>query len=517
MGWNTGGSTSKKYKLYLFLVIAVALALRLIGIGHGFPFIFNPDEPALVRSALGLRFDLNPGHFDWPHLFFYLNYFLYMGFAKMRGLLELSSIRNSLPAIVWDDNLVFYLISRIFAAFLGALTVIPVFMAARKMFGEKCGFISALVFAFIPFHVLHSHYALIDVPMTFFLAWALYFSARIYVDGTFKDYGFAGLFVGLSSSTKYNGALGILFIVLASIHRILSAKEKVPAIKRTLVALGLSGLLCIAAFVAGTPFSVLDYDTFLRTDGPQGALWQFRNVGKVGIPDQFRQFLQMSVKVHPSNLGVTFWMLYVAGFFYVLTRMRREVEGKKVMYVYVLSVFFFLYVSGFEKTRSHYFMVAYPVFALAVGYIIDLILTKVSSKRLRAIILFLVFLSPLAASLDRSLIFVKKDTRVQMYEWLKRNVSTDDVLVYEGYEGEALDPVFTSELMKNAVKKSKSINLQELLSTTGYLILSNNGDNFVTVEGKRIELPVEPVEVILNDGRRGPVIEIFRLPLASYD
>jgi len=86
MGWSTTESMLKKQNnWFIFFIIVLALAVRLAGIEHGFPFIFHPDEPTIVRSALGIRFDLNPKHFDWPHLYIYLNYFLYMAFAKFRN------------------------------------------------------------------------------------------------------------------------------------------------------------------------------------------------------------------------------------------------------------------------------------------------------------------------------------------------------------------------------------------------------------------------------------------------
>src|SRR3989344_8309710 len=112
-------------------VLLFALAVRLVGINHGFPFIFHVDEPAVVRSALGLRFDPNPGHFDWPHLYFYLNYFLYFLFIKFRAFLQILNLRAAVEDIfplLWRDPLIFYVISRSLSAIMGAFTVIPVYL-----------------------------------------------------------------------------------------------------------------------------------------------------------------------------------------------------------------------------------------------------------------------------------------------------------------------------------------------------------------------------------------------------
>ena len=163
---------SKKTSSLLYLIIFLALVLRLAGISHGFPFIFHPDEPTIVQSALGVRFDPNPGHFDWPHFFIYANYFVFNIFAKIRDLAVDYNIQNFMIKIfplMWDDTVVFYFITRVFVAVLGGLTVIPVYKTGKVLFGEKVGLLSALAFAVIPFHVRHSHYSLPDTPMLFFL------------------------------------------------------------------------------------------------------------------------------------------------------------------------------------------------------------------------------------------------------------------------------------------------------------------------------------------------------------
>ena len=164
----------------LILIVIVGLLLRAIGTNYGFPFIFHPDEPTVVRSALGIRFSLNPGHFDWPHLYIYLNYFLFMIFAKFRDLLPYLGLKSYFLGF-WDDRTIFYLLSRLFSAVLGALTIIPIYLTSRRFYGKEIGLLSALLFSVVPFHVMHSHYALIDVPMVFWVSWALYFSSSIRV------------------------------------------------------------------------------------------------------------------------------------------------------------------------------------------------------------------------------------------------------------------------------------------------------------------------------------------------
>ena len=53
----------KKVSKPLLLILLLGLFLRLYGISYGFPFIYSVDEPALVRTATGIRFESNPKHF----------------------------------------------------------------------------------------------------------------------------------------------------------------------------------------------------------------------------------------------------------------------------------------------------------------------------------------------------------------------------------------------------------------------------------------------------------------------
>ena len=278
--------------LPVLVVIAVALIIRLIGITHGFPYIYHPDEPTVVRSALGLRFDLNPHHFDWPHLYYYLNYFVYLVFAKIRDLVTMVGLRNwltNIAPIIYNDNLIFYLLTRIFSVVLGALTIIPVYLWIKKIVSKNAAILAAGLFALTPLHVRNSHYTLIDVPMLFFLSWSLFFSSVSPV--------LAGLFLGFSASTKYNGILGGLFIV---IYYFL-CKSK-PLIQRIVNVIKL-GIFTIIGFFIGTPYALLDFETFKITDGPQGALWQFTNVGKATFAEQIWKFFSAMLIKLSDDLG----------------------------------------------------------------------------------------------------------------------------------------------------------------------------------------------------------------------
>lgn len=422
----------KKKKInILALIVFIALLLRLIGIKHGFPFIFHPDEPTIIRSALGVRFFPNPKHFDWPHLYIYLNYFVYMVFARVRNLVEVAGLRGSIP-FLWEEPTIFYFITRCITAILGGLTVIPVYLSAKNIFNKKAGLLSALAFAFLPFHIWHSHYSLSDAPMVFLLAWAMYFGTKIFKEGKLSDYALTGLFVGLSASTKYNGGLSALVVPLAYVLRKLKDKQKLIDWKE-ISYIVLSGTTALAGFIAGTPYALLDFNTFKRTDGPAGALWQFTNVGSLSSSEHITNFISDLTFKLPNDLGFTVVTLFIACWFFVIYKIIKKKVGEKefsLLLFLVLPLFYIWYISGFVKSRSHYYMIAYPFIAIVFGYCILEVSKFFKKKELGIALATVLMLVPIYSGFSNTYTFVRGDTRDELRDWLTANLSEGASVVY---------------------------------------------------------------------------------------
>lgn len=479
---------SHKINFILVGIILLAFVLRFIGIKHGFPFITHPDEPAVVRSATGLRFDPNPGHFDWPHLHYYLNYGVYFIFIKLRGLLQYLNLRPTLEPIIplfWRDPLVFYYISRLISVFMGALTVWPIYLAGKSLFNRRSGMFAALVFAIIPFHIWHSHYALVDVPATFWLAWSLYFTTLIIRSLHIKNYILAGFFIGLAASTKYNAGLPAFMVLLAHLLRVSEHKDEKLLSFSGIKPLVVSGLFAIFGFVFGTPYSIFDNSTFLRTDSSVGALWQFENVGKVGFSMQVKKFADNMTRGIADDFGYTFLAIYVFTlllFMYKLIKSRKKAISRdgKVWILLIVGFFILWYTSGFDKTRSHYYMVSYPFVALTVGYFLDWLLSLNISKYISYTLVTVVLILPLVLSILNVTKFVRRDTRNILYDWMQQNVVKEDMLVYES---DSLLPIVEKFSENDA---EKGIEFEELVGRSGYVIISDEDPNRVLMNEQYI-------------------------------
>lgn len=485
-----------KTKNTLWLIVLLGLALRLVGIGHGFPYIFHPDEPTIVRSALEIRFYKNPGHFDWPHLYIYLNYFLYIIFARARTIMEAVGLKEFLAftaPIIWNDNLVFYLLTRTLTAIFGALTAVPIYFTAKKVFNTKVGLLSALALAITPFHVWHSHYSLADVPMVFFLACSLYFISGILFENNIKNYVWAGLFAGLSASTKYNGALIILGLLLAHSMRCYFEKSERLFSFSSFEHLFYAGFFSVFGFLAGTPFALFDYDTFLIKDNAKGALWQFTNVGRVKPPEHLTHFFTSLFVELPKEFGYIPLYIFILTIFYLgvcVYQKKKISENKDLWFFTILSFFLLYYVAGSEKTRAHYFFVLYPSVLIGSVFFYYLFVEGLKTKY-KSVLWLGYFAFPLILSVIFAFTFYNKDTRVQFAEWVSSNTTAKKQLLYESSR--------VKDFLKQANLSSQKYTQLNSVTTDAYLI------------SEEPKSGLEEVKVFDNKFRRGPSLYVYSL------
>ena len=499
----------RKFSKLSFAIFLLALILRLYGIKHGFPFIFHVDEPALVRSAVGIRFNPNPHHFDWPHLHFYLNFLVYGLLYLVRGFFQVVGLRPFLEGFVpifWRDPLIFYLTSRILNAVIGSLSVLILYQTGKKLFSEQVGLLSALALALFPYHVWSSHFALIDVPMVFWSMLSFYFSTLIFKEGKLKWYALAGIFAGFSASTKYNGGYSVFFILLA--HFLYLREAGIKNLFSKIKFLAISAVSSIIAFFVGTPYALFDYQTFLIKDGPKGALWQFVNVGKIdGIADFFGQLFLVLTTKFDSDFGYSFLVIFELYILYfIFTRKTRE----KTL-IFALGILYFFYITTFDKTRVHYYMLTFPFVCLMVGHLVS-VFTASNSKFMTKmgvyLVLALTFIPPLVTTVQGNLILARPDTRNLASDWLDNNVGSDEEVLHYGRD---LEPIMVDRDF--AVQKKSDLASFAKTPSANYLVLATNEplEKIEHYEDAKSKLIL--IQEYKSKGRMGPDIYIFSINL----
>ncbi len=257
----------------LWAILLIAVVVRLWGIDFGLPNVrCRPDEGVAVKIAL--RFfggDFHPHFFRWPTLYMYL---LHAIFRIHYLLLHWFGGSPSLAAYVgaaWADPAPLYLLARVVTAAIGVATVAVTARLGTAVAGGRVGRLAGFFLALAYLHVRSSHFAVTDVPMTFFLACSMLFVVRAAEGKGVRAACVAGAFAWLAASTKYVGVLMLAPMVVAAATRarLEVAADRSPGATgravRSMVAAIAAFAACLAvAFVLGSPYVVLDFPLFLK-------------------------------------------------------------------------------------------------------------------------------------------------------------------------------------------------------------------------------------------------------------
>lgn len=251
-------------RLILPLIIALAGVVRFWGLDFGLPHTeARPDESTLIRIARGIiGGDLHPHFFNYPTLYMYALSGLYMVvYALGRASGWFSSFDHFLAT--WTTRAIGpYLVSRALSATLGAATVHALYMLGRRLCDRRTAIVAAVFLALAFLHVRDSHFGVTDVPMTFMTVWAIFFLLKAFQGGRPADFVLGGLFSGLATSLKYNAAL--LIAPMLVIQGVSIIRGRPPRLRGVLTQTALLFVPFVLAFVAGTPFALLDPHAFWK-------------------------------------------------------------------------------------------------------------------------------------------------------------------------------------------------------------------------------------------------------------
>ncbi len=277
-------------------LVALGLALRLWGITWGLPdqdrlFSYHPDEGVNLVSGVLKEGELRPhldiGFYNYGGLYFYL-WQIAASVNRAYGIVQVpesSSFFTNTPPSATIGALI--LVGRLLTVLLGALTIWVVYALGYRLFGRNTGLLAGGIYAIIPATTVHSRFATVDVPATFFVALALLWGATLLTQGSHIDLVhrsqseldrpdreqmstlrsmyiplisplLAGLFCGLATATKYN--VGLVF--LAPLTALLLRRKLAKGVSRLETASVIVG--GIFGFLIGCPGMVIEWSKFVE-------------------------------------------------------------------------------------------------------------------------------------------------------------------------------------------------------------------------------------------------------------
>ncbi len=353
----------------LLATIAVLLAfgIRAMRSSEGLPYILHWDEPQTAGAAIRMMQtgDYNPHFFKYGSLGIYMNlivdvlHYLYlMGQPEGAGsyLRDLGELKTQFDT-GWHWTIShpsFYLWNRWLTAALGAGCVWLAYLAGKEIRGVWAGLAAAAFLAGLEVHVEHSAIVTPDLPVAFFVLLAVYLSMLYEARGRPAFLVWSFVAAGLAASTKYNAAVCIAVPLLALAW---SLASRAPCHKVWMWVAGpaSSG----AAFVAGTPYAVLDLPNFLRGAGYEVLHYSIRGHPSATVEPGIAHLL-LQLQTMASNLGWIASALVLAG----IAVLARRKTGWLVL---CFPAVYLAYMSRMRVSMHRNFVVLYPLAAVAAG------------------------------------------------------------------------------------------------------------------------------------------------------
>jgi 4-amino-4-deoxy-L-arabinose transferase-like glycosyltransferase len=404
----------------LLLVVLVGFSLRVWGIGFGLPYDYHPDEHQYVSEAVHFLTarDLSPHKFNNPTLY---KYVLFVEYAVLYAAGRVIGVFQScldLEAFWANDPALFFLLGRLTTAGLGTVTTILVYVIGKRAYGRRQGLIAALLLSFTFLHARDSHYAVNDVPLAFVACTTLLYCLRLMRSRSWRNYLGVGIISGLATSIKHSGVLLILPLFLA---HVLSHQTRPPAFlarivdRRVVIAL----LAFAVAYVLGTPYSLLDHETFTRD---VVKMYERGVYGYKGIQIDGASGWVFYVKSLNWGMGYALLGLSLSGVLYTICRHQKE-DMVLVSYPLVLYVTMGRQLMFF----SRFIIPAIPMLTVFAG---RLLVDSVNWLPLRdrckgvaaPVLTVLVLAQPAWSTIRHDMLLTREDTRTLAREWVEENV-----------------------------------------------------------------------------------------------
>lgn len=383
----------RKAKLIFFIILVTAFLLRAFPVdwdggyythpdeAHIYNVVFQLDMPKSLEEFFSPESPLNPKFFAYGSFPLYL----LKGAAGLFGLLD-SELTH------YGD---LYKIGRPLSAFFDTLTVLFLFVLARKLFGSiRLALVATGLYALTVFTIQNSHFYIVDTQLTFWSIATITNLTFAYSNKTAKFLVFASLTAGFAIATKFTGVTLAPLVLLAAALFPFHTQADNEIVSETLMrSIGYSILatfLMTLLAIGLQPYVVIDFATFKENLALQLTMSKDATVFPYTI-----QYLNSTPYLYPLTqiinwgIGPTLGIAAIIGFLSITVRTFREILNKKITPLLFVTIFVwgaFLSVGGSAVKFMRYFLPLYPFLILGAA----LVLIQLTKTKQRAVGLFLV-------------------------------------------------------------------------------------------------------------------------------
>ena len=421
-------------KFLLAGILLTALVIRVWGVNYDLPYIYHPDEPIYITIAQGIfkTGDLNPHFFNYPSLFFYINAIAYIPYywaGKLAGVFQMPSNIEAPLTIVMGVTRVqkpsFVLLGRMLTILFSIGTVGLTYKAGKQLTKQIFpAVIASFLMAISLGNVTNSRYITPDTYVVFFASASLLASLKVYQRGGKWDYIIAGICIGLTASSKYNGVLVILPLILAHFSRYGRAVLRHSGIY-------LAFLFVIMAFVFTTPFSIIDFSSFLQDITYEGHHYATGHVGMDG--HSFVWYIKF--------MWQTGGIIYFLAFFEIIRGLISR--SKEILILAIFPVVYFVFISSLAVRNDRTFLPLTPFLFVLASSFLSFGMTQIKNipgKMLRyfsyaaiATLICLMLFYPMNVTISDTINLTQSDSREVSRKWIEDSIPAGSKIAVESY------------------------------------------------------------------------------------
>lgn len=429
----------------LLALLLLAGLTYFTGLAHELTERYFGDEGIYLSQARSINGEgrlLDPW-FIYPHLLFYLDAFaLWLASTLGPVVPFLARTVYGLEGPAGLDAL----ITRVVTATMGAGTVVPVFVAARRVAGLVAAGLAGGLIAMCPLFIRVAHLNISDVAGGFFAALTFMACARLLDGESPRKYLVAGLFSGLAAGGKYPAgvvAVAVLGVWLGWRLRRWGLGRAVgpdAADEGRGTAWGLlwAGLVSIAAFVGTTPSFLAFPQEVLRGEGVD-LLFGFRQYARGGWTGVVRAsnagyYLEQILR----TFGLPAVLLGLTGVAGLEPRSRR-----RLLWLLPFPAAYLLLMVTMRIAVARNLLPLLPALAVllgagAAGWVglagrSERLRRLVPSRTATALVLVLCLTLPAWRATKWTIRFARPTTRDVASEWIEENLPPGSALVQEVY------------------------------------------------------------------------------------
>jgi hypothetical protein len=408
-------------------VVAITLALTVLLCVYGITANrMHPDQMAFLPLFAPGKWPFDPGWFEKPPFYTYCNYFLaVLPLSLVAAVLHVPATVPTVAQIAW---------SRFLLACMFAGSVLVVFAVARNAYGVVAARIIAVVLATSAGMIAFVHQLTADIPVTWWMLIAFYFSDAILRDARPSNYVLAGLCTGLATATKYNGIGVGVAIVVAHLLRVAmdggASRWRRLLFDRSLIV----GLTMVpVGFLLGNPYAVLDYRTF-KGDFLYNYMVAPVYEGQTG--HSYGTFFMRIVEVVGAPAFVVFAVAAIVSTYLALRAERlRGSEATFWMTVAVCALYYAKF-APFPRLETRFVLPIVPFWLLLSGPCCARL--RSYTVPLAALVAALVAYNVVCAVYVGSRFLA--DPRLAAERWIRANVPPGSALESDIYSSEVHDP-----------------------------------------------------------------------------